>query len=377
MRKLTYSAALLLAGAIATCAAADQPAATNAAVPAPSKPLVDDTNLFPDTVVAKGKGVEVKRSQLDDEVVRIKSSLAGRGQTLPPEQMPMVEQSVLDRLIQMQLLLGKATDADKAKAKAETAKHFEEIRTNAPSDEVLDRRLKLAGMTRQGLLDKMTEEATAENVLERELKINVTAADIQKYYDANTAKFEEPEMVRASHILIGTRDSKTGTELSPEQKAAKRKLAEDLLKRARAGEDFAKLAKEYSEDPGSKDNGGEYKFPKGQMVPEFEAAAFALKTNEISDVVTTQFGFHIIKLSEKIPAQKVPLEKASAYIKNALTMQQLQEQAPAFFAKLRKDNNVEILDPKLKAPEDIFAAPADTNAAPAAASGSTNAPASK
>ena len=80
---------------------------------------------------------------------------------------------------------------------------------------------------------------------------------------------------------------------------------EGLLKRARAGEDFAKLAKEYSEDPGSKDKGGEYKFPRGQMVPEFEAAAFSLGTNQVSDIVTTRFGYHIIKLSEKIPARKV------------------------------------------------------------------------
>ena len=87
---------------------------------------------------------------------------------------------------------------------------------------------------------------------------------------------------------------------------------EGLLKRARAGEDFAKLAKEYSEDPGSKDKGGEYKFPRGQMVPEFEAAAFSLKTNQVSDIVTTSFGYHIIKLSEKIPAQKVELRQGGS-----------------------------------------------------------------
>lgn len=76
---------------------------------------------------------------------------------------------------------------------------------------------------------------------------------------------------------------------------------EDLLKRAEDGEDVAKLAREFSEDPGLMDKGGECTFPRGQMVPEFEAAASSLKTNQISDVVTMPFGYHIIKLSEKIP----------------------------------------------------------------------------
>jgi parvulin-like peptidyl-prolyl isomerase len=118
----------------------------------------------------------------------------------------------------------------------------------------------------------------------------------------NAPQLDQPEMVRASHILLLTSDPKTGTDLPPEQKAAKRKQIEDLLKRARAGEDFANMAKEYSEDPASKENGGEYKFARGRMVPEFEAAAFSLKNaGDISDVVTTAFGYHIIKLNERIP----------------------------------------------------------------------------
>src|SRR5437763_13727165 len=125
-------------------------------------------------------------------------------------------------------------------------------------------------------------------------------------------------MVRASHILIATSDPATGTEMSESEKKAKRKIADDLLKRAKAGEDFAKLAKENSEDPGSKDKGGEYTFPRGQMMPEFEAAAFSLNTNQVSDVVTTPYGFHIIKLYEKIPAHKEPyagLETKTVYAK--------------------------------------------------------------
>jgi parvulin-like peptidyl-prolyl isomerase len=126
---------------------------------------------------------------------------------------------------------------------------------------------------------------------------------------------------------------------------------EGILKRARDGEDFAKLAKENSEDPGSKDKGGEYTFPRGQMVPEFEAAAFSLKTNQVSDIVTTQFGYHIIKLSEKIPAKKVEFEKVSTEITDYLKQQQTQKQLPDYISKLKKESGLEILDEKLKPKE--------------------------
>ena len=130
------------------------------------------------------------------------------------------------------------------------------------------------GTTPEELKAKMTQESTAQVVLERELKINVTDADVQKFYDNNPSKFEQAEMVRASHILLSTRDPVTNKDLPDDQKAAKRKKAEDILKRARAGEDFAKLAKEYSEDPGSKDKGGEYEFARGTTAPRIRSRRF-------------------------------------------------------------------------------------------------------
>jgi peptidyl-prolyl cis-trans isomerase C len=330
-------------------AAPDQPATTNAATAA--KPASRLNELFPDKVIAKGKGVEVNRSQLDDEVIRFKAQVAGRNQTIPPEQMDMMERQLLEQLIQVQLLRTQATEADKAAGKTLADKRFEEAKTKMGSEDALNRQLKLMGVTRQELQAKWTESATAEAVLKRELKVNITDADAKKYYDDNPTRFEEPEMVRASHILLMTTDPKTNAELTEDQKAAKRKQMEGLLKRARAGEDFAKLAKENSEDPGSKDKGGEYTFPRGQMVPEFDAAAFSLGTNQVSDIITTRFGFHIIKLSEKIPAKKVAFDKAAANIKDGLTQQALQKQFPDFIAKLKKDAGVEILDEKLKAQE--------------------------
>jgi peptidyl-prolyl cis-trans isomerase C len=343
---LVASLALALLGGQAQ-AAAPGPAETSPTPKADPKP----GDLFPDEVVAKGKGVEVKRSQLDDAMISIKSSFAAKGQDVPPDEMARLEQQVLDRLIQIQILLRKATDSDKTVGKETCAKRMDAIRTRAGSDEVLKRQLKAVGTTPEELQSKMNDESIAQVVLERELKIGVSDEEVKKFYDDNPSKFEQPEMVRASHVLLSTKDPETNKDLTEEQKAAKHKKAEEVLKRARAGEDFGKLAKEYSEDPGSKDKGGEYQFARGQMVPEFESAAFGLKTNQVSDIVTTQFGYHIIKLNEKIPATKMELAKVAPEVKDYLKQQQMktrQQDLQTYLEKIKKDSQVEILDDSLK-----------------------------
>jgi peptidyl-prolyl cis-trans isomerase C len=367
-RLLESSVLLLLAASLPVWGAApDRPASTDTA--GAPKPAANPTSLFGNTIVAKGKGVEVSQGQLDEEVVRLKAQAAARGQTIPPEQIAMVDRQVLDQLIQVQLLQAKATDADKAAGKALAEKRFEEAKTRLGSEEALNRQLKVMGATREEVLTKWSEGASAEAVLKRELKVNITEEEVRKYYDDNPARFEEPEKVRASHILLTTTDTKTNAELTEDQKTAKRKEMEGILKRARAGEDFAKLAKEYSEDPGSKDKGGEYTFPRGQMDAQFEAAAFSLGTNQVSDIITTRFGYHIIKLSEKIPARKVEFAKADSDIKEGLTQQAVQKQFPDYMAKLKKEAGVEILDEKLKAVE-LPQAPALPAAQPPVKAGS-------
>jgi parvulin-like peptidyl-prolyl isomerase len=191
-------------------------------------------------------------------------------------------------------------------------------------------------------------------------------------------------MVHVRHILLMTMDPATRAPLPDDQVKEKRQQIDDLLKRARAGEDFAKLATQYSEDPGSKDNGGELPpfahasvDPSHAMVPEFEAAAFSLETNQISDVVTTSYGYHIIKLLDKTPARKMVLtDKVPSSdttiadkIKDYLTQQKTDALAPSYLDKLKQDADVEILDADLKA----AAAAAEAEAAAMAAA--TNAPA--
>ena len=367
--KLILPAALAAAMILSPSAhAATAPAATTTTNAAPANAM---TALFGDPAIAKGKGFEIKQSELDEVVTGIKSAAAAHNENIPAEQMNGIKAQMLNRLIQIQILLQKSTDADKAEGKKKADAQIAALLTRAGSQEAFERQLKAVGMSTDELRTKITQEATATATLTRELGITITAAVVQEDYANHPADVEQPESAKAQHILLLTINPSTRAPLSDDQIKAKRTQIDDILKKAKAGDDFSKLATQYSEDPGSKDKGGELPpFSHGDMVPEFEAAAFALQTNSISDVVTTAYGYHIIKLLAKTPAKKLVLTDKvpqtdltiADKIKDFLTQQQTQKLAPAFLDGLKKKADVEILNEDLKAA--IAALPAATNAPP-------------
>ncbi len=351
MNTTLNSVILLVAVAVLASgrAPAAQPAPTNSASAAPP------SNPSGETMAAKGKGVEVRRSQLDKEVAAVISQVAAEGRPIKPEQTIDVERQILEQLVNVQLLNAKATAADRAAGKEAAQKRLVAAKAKLGSEKAFDAELKLMGTTREAVLAKWIQALTGEALLKREFKISITDQEVRKFYDENPTQFEAPEAVRASHILLTTVEPKTGTPIPDDQKAAKRKTADALLKRARAGEDFAKLAREFSDDPVSKARGGEYTISHGQMVAEVEAAAFAMSPNQIGDIVTSSYGYHIIKVSEKIPAHKIEFANAASDIRNMLAQQAIGQQFPAYIARLRTEAGVEILDEKLN-PQATFGA---------------------
>jgi parvulin-like peptidyl-prolyl isomerase len=363
-----FSAMLVTATAVSTMAATPKPTVSTNAPAATStnaKPADVMAQLFGDPVIAKGKGVEIKRSQLDEVVGGLKASAAARGQNIPPEQLKLVQGRFLDRLVQIQLLLQKSNDADKAEGKKKTDAQVAELIKRAGSEEKFNQQLKAVGMSADQLRSKMTDEITAMVTLQRECGAKATEAEVNQFYTNHPSDFEQPEKVHVHHILFLTIDPMTREPMAADKKTAKHKQAEDVLKRARKGEDFAKLAEQYSEDPGSKQDGGDLPpFDKqgsfgsgGQMVPEFTAAAFSLTNNQVSDIVTTEFGYHIIKSYGKTPAAKLKLSDklpssdvtVNDRLQEVLALQKLETLAPPFLDKLEKDSGVEILDADLKA----------------------------
>ena len=357
--KLFLSAALV-AGVISAPATAPVSSATNSTSEAVKA-------LFGDPVVVKAKGFDIKRSEVDELLAGMKSRAAAQGETLPPE----FEVAIVNQLVTIQLLLQKANDADRAAGKATSDAQFVKVQKSFPTPEAFARQLKAANTTEADLRAKSTQEATAMAALKRELNINITDEAAKDFYKANPAKFEEPEKAHVRQILLLTIDPSTRppTPLPTNAVAAKRKLAEEILKRVNAGEDFAKLAKQYSEDPGSKETGGEIpEFPRESpnMSPEFEAAAFALAPDKVSDVITVNYGFHIIKLLGKTAARVTPYAERAADIKDYLAGLKLKDGAPDYVKKLRTEAKVEIVDERVKALDEKTRAAAAAAELPAA-----------
>ena len=347
--------AALVFGAFTTPAAADT-ASTNAAPAATgtnSNPEAAMTALFGDPVIVKGKGLEIKQSQLDSVASNLREIYAARGLAAPPN----VEGQALQALIFQQLILSKATEADKAKGKEQFNSSLQKLKTNQhltdeQFNQTLEKQLILRGQTRSQWEKQNIEQATIPVVLERELNISVTDAEAREYYTNHPADFEQPEKIRLCDILLLIVNPGTGTPLPADQQQAKRKKMDDLLKRARSGENFTNLAAQYSEDPASKDNNGELPpVSREQMSPELAAAAFSLTNNQVSDVIEASYGYYIIKLLDKVPAKKLDYATVADDLKDALKRQKIAGQAPAYLAKLKKASGVEILDPKLAAME--------------------------
>jgi parvulin-like peptidyl-prolyl isomerase len=271
----------------------------------------------------------------------------------------------LNQAVNIQLLLQTATDPEKAAGQKEADVQFTNVLKRFASPEAFSRQLKAVGMTVEDWRTKSRQEAVVRQALRRALNVTISEAEISGFYKDHPSDFEQSEQVHVRHLLLMTIDPTTQAPLAADQVTTKRKTIEDLLKRARAGEDFAALARQYTDDPGSRESGGEYTFPRGKMVAEFEAAAFALTNNQVSDVVTTKYGFYIIKLLDRVPAKTVDLATASEDIKNYLEQKKISALAPDYVAKLRKSQDLQILDPKLKAATEAEEAAAAAEAAPA------------
>ena len=189
-------------------------------------------------------------------------------------------------------------------------------------------------------LKLFTDNFLANEFLRKEVvqKISIPESELKSYYDSHKEEFKTPEMVRASHILI-----KVSPSASAEEKKKAKEKAEDILKKIKSGQDFAKLAAEFSDDPGSKTKGGDLGFfEKGRMVKPFEDAAFSLKPGQVSGIIETQFGYHIIKVTEKKNAGIASFDTAKEQIKQKLLQESIKKKVAEFIDKAMKDAKAEI-----------------------------------
>lgn len=314
-------------------AAAQTPAPEAAQAPAePAKPLPAE---LPD-VLARVNGQPV--TKVDFERL-VKNMEAGRG-PVPAERRDEILRSALDQLITYTVMKQEAEARKVTVADTEVDAQVQQMQKQFPSEA----EFKKALASRNLSIEQLKADARVDMLIDKMVEAEVatvseaTDADARDFYAKNPDKFEQGETVRASHILV-----MAGEGADEAAKKAARTKIDGLLQRARTGEDFSALAREGSDD-GSKEQGGDLGFfGRGQMVPPFEQAAFALKPGEISDVVTTQFGYHIIKVAEKKPAATVPYDGVKEQIVDYLSNQKKQERVETFVEEARKRAKIEVL----------------------------------
>jgi peptidyl-prolyl cis-trans isomerase C len=284
------------------------------------------------TVAMTVNGKEITNGQIAEEVARLSRQFGGR---MSPEQMVQMQgalnQQAKDNLISRILLRQKIEEEDITVSQEEIDDRMAEVRASFGSEDDLNNRLAMMGMTVELLEQEMETGLAVEKLIERHAPTDeVTDADVKAYYDENTQQFQQPERVKASHILL-----KAESSASEATKELAREEAESLVGQLGQGADFAALAREHSACPSSQKGGDLGFFQRGQMVKPFEDAAFALGVGEVSGIVETQFGYHIIKVTDREEGRTVPFDEAVDNIRAMLEGQRKQEAMKTYTDQLR------------------------------------------
>ncbi len=302
-------------------------------MPPPAKPMPAQ---LPD-VLARVNGEAVTKVDFDR---LIKNMEVSANQPVPAERRNEIYRHALDQLVTYTVLTQETRARKIVVTDAEVDENLKQMRSQFPNEDAFKKALAARGMT----LEKLKSDAKIDMSINKMVEAEVasqgapTDAQVREFYDKNPDKFKQDEAVRASHILFRVPEN---ADAATKKKALDQ--AQSVLKEARAGADFAELAKKYSAD-GSAQQGGDLNFfTKGQMVPAFDQAAFSMKPGQISDIVTTQFGYHIIKVTDRRAASTVPFEQVSERIKEYLTEQQKQQKAQAFIESLKQKAKIEVL----------------------------------
>jgi peptidyl-prolyl cis-trans isomerase C len=328
------STAVAPVGTPATGAA--QPAAGQAAPGQP--PAIKPMPAQIPEVLARVNGEAIERWEFDNAVKRME---ARAGAPVPPEKRDEVLRGLLDQLVAFHLLAQESRSRKLPVPDSDVDARVGEIRKSFPNEQAFTQTMAAQGLTVDQVRTQARTSLEVSKVVDAEVttKVTVQDAEVSAFYQQNLERFKQGESVHASHILIGLPPNAT-----PEQKTEAKTKAQAALKLVRSGADFATLARAQSQDSGSAPNGGDLGFfPKGQMTPAFETAAFGLKPGAVSAIVETPFGFHIIKAHERRPPRTAPFAEVSGQIKDFLVQGQREQKLQQFVEQVKSKSKVQIL----------------------------------
>jgi peptidyl-prolyl cis-trans isomerase C len=319
------SIAIMLLWAVSPLAAAEKkPAAGNAAV-------------------VNGKAIT--QAEVERELAGMLNELRNRG-TVPEEsQMDALKKNLLEELISQELLAQEATKLGVKVDGALVNDRLKTLKSRFPSEEEFKNVLSRNNLSESELKSQMERGLLIHEVLSREViqKVTISPQESKEYYDTHPEDFKQPEQVRASHILI-----RLEPKAEADQKAKARWEIEEVRKKLSKGGDFATLAKEFSQCPSKTEGGDLGFFERGQMAKPFEDAAFSLKPGQTSGIVETEFGYHLIRVTEKKPAGMLPYETVKGELEEHLKEAKTRMEAGRYVEGLRAKAKVERLTPETK-----------------------------
>lgn len=306
---------VLLVLAAAGCKDKAQKAPEIKQVPPPPAAVAgaEEESIKPDTVLAEVNG---KKFAYADVVDQLRARMEGAGSRFPPESLPALRKQVLSGIIEQNilrtLLLNEADRLNIQVTKDDEDKAYAKIRESLPAGMTLEEVMKTSPLGEAKMKEEVTVGIRIDKLLAQSQsnEVAVTDEEITSFMDENKERLALPERASAKHILIAV--NATDDEAA---KATKKEKAESVRKELVAGADFAKTARENSDCP-SKQKGGDLgTFARGQMVKPFEDAAFSQEINAIGPVVETQFGYHIIKVTERKEAGTASREDVTEVLK--------------------------------------------------------------
>ena len=299
-------------------------------------PVLLSADTVIEEIIARVNSQIITKTDYEREQQQVKEEAQQQDPTHVDQAVAEQQKDVLRGLIDRELLLEKGKDLD-ISADTELIKRLDDMRKQMKLDtmEDLEKAAQAQGVSFEDFKQNMRTEIITQQVIQREVggRINVTKEEEQKFYDDHKAQLSRPEEVRLSEILVSTEQAG-----DDQQKldAAKAK-ADDLLKRIKAGADFADVAKKSSEGPSAAQGGDLGFFERGKLAKQLEDLTFNMKKGDVSDVVRTKQGFVILKVTEHQSAGIPPFNEIEPRIQEAVYMQKMQPALREYLKKLRED----------------------------------------
>ncbi len=294
-----------------------------------------DKKSTPGDNVAVVNGTPITRVNFDRALGYAKQQALRMGKALDDAQ---IKEGVLNQLIGSELLYQAAQKEGVTIDEKTVDERLAQWKKRFTTEEEYKKALKGLDLSEPQMKGDIKKGMTIEKLVVDKFvdKTAVPEKEIKAYYDSHSGLFKQPEQVRASHILI-----KVEPKAAESEKAEALKKIKEVQEKQKKGEDFAELAKAYSQGPSSSKGGDLGYFSRGQMVPPFEGAAFKLKPGEVSDIVETRFGYHLIKVVDKKPESTVPYDDIKGRIGQYLKQEKIQKEVKQLVDKLRKEATVE------------------------------------